>query len=113
VGIASGVNNAVARVAGVLSIAVLGIVMVAAFAHSFENSLASLNLKADVVHQLESNVARLGDLQAPQDVPPQTAATIRGAVVRAFVFGFRVIMLLCALLAVASAAVAWLKIPAR
>jgi len=113
VGIASGVNNAVARVAGVLAVAVLGIVMVSAFAHSFENSLASLNLKADVVHKLESNVARLGDLQAPQEVAPQTAATIRGAVERAFVFGFRVIMLLCALLAVASAAVAWLKIPAR
>lgn len=113
VGIASGINNAVARVAGVLAIAILGIVMVAAFAHSFKHSLASLNLQADLVHKLESNVARLGDLHAPEDVAPQTAATIRGAVMRAFVFGFRTIMLLCALLAVASAAVAWLKIPAR
>ena len=113
VGIASGINNAVARVAGVLAIAVLGIVMVAAFAHSLRGSLASLNLKADVVHELESNVSRLGDLHAPPGVDPQAAATIRATVVEAFVFGFRVIMLLCALLAVASAAVAWLKIPAR
>ena len=113
VGIASGINNAVARVAGVLAIAVLGIVMVAAFAHSLRNSLSSLNLKADVVHELESNVPRLGDLRAPPDVEPQTAAMIRAAVVQAFVFGFRVITLLCALLALASAAVAWRKIPAR
>lgn len=113
VGIASGINNAVARVAGVLAIAVLGIVMVAAFAHSLRNSLSSLNLKPDVVHELESNVPRLGDLRAPPGVDPQTAAMIRAAVVHAFVFGFRVIMLLCALLALASAAVAWLKIPAR
>ncbi|MFY9911960.1 MAG: MFS transporter [Candidatus Sulfotelmatobacter sp.] len=113
VGIASGINNAVARVAGVLAIAVLGIVMVAAFAHSLRNSLSSLNLKADVVHELESNVPRLGDLRAPPGVDPQTGAMIRAAVVQAFVFGFRVIMLLCALLALASAAVAWLKIPAR
>jgi EmrB/QacA subfamily drug resistance transporter len=111
IGVASGVNNAVARVAGVLAIAVLGIVMVAAFAHSLRNTLASLNLKTEVVHELESNVSRLGDLHAPEGVDPQTAATIRGAVAHAFVFGFRVIMLLCALLAVASAAVAWLKIP--
>jgi len=113
VGIASGINNAVARVAGVLAIAVLGIVMVAAFDHSLRSSLASLNLKADVVHELESNVSRLGDLQPPPGVDPQAAAAIRAAVVQAFVFGFRVIMLLCALLAVAGAAVAWRKIPAR
>jgi EmrB/QacA subfamily drug resistance transporter len=113
VGIASGINNAVARVAGVLAIAVLGIVMVAAFAHSLRDSLSSLNLKSDVVHGLESNVARLGDLYAPAGVAPRTATMIRAAIVQAFVFGFRVIMLLCALLAVASAAVAWRKIPAR
>jgi hypothetical protein len=113
VGIASGINNAVARVAGVLAIAVLGIVMVAGFAHSLRNSLVSLNLSADLMHELESNVSRLGDLHAPTGVDPQTAATIRDAVAQAFVFGFRVIMLLCALLAVASATVAWRKIPAR
>lgn len=113
VGIASGINNAVARVAGVLAIAVLGIVMVAAFAHSLRDSLSALNLKADVVHELESNVARLGDLRAPPGVDPRTATTIQAAVGQAFVFGFRVIMLVCALLALASAAVARLKIPAR
>lgn len=105
VGIASGINNAVARVAGVLAIAVLGIVMVAAFAHSLRESVSSMNLKADVVHELESNLAKLGDLHAPQDVDPQTATMIQSAVMQAFVFGFRVIMLLCASLAVASATV--------
>jgi len=49
----------------------------------------------------------------PSSVDLQTAVTIRAAVVQAFVFGFRVIMLLCASLALASAAVAWLKIPAH
>lgn len=113
VGIASGINNAVARVAGVLAIAVLGIVMLASFSHSLRNSLASLNLKSDVVHELESNVGRLGDLQAPASVDWQTAVQIRAAVMQGFVYGFRVVMLICALLAVASAAVAWRKIPAR
>jgi EmrB/QacA subfamily drug resistance transporter len=113
VGIASGINNAVARVAGVLAIAVLGIVMVAAFAHSLRGSLSSLNLKTDVVQQLESNVDRLGDLNAPPGVDPATAMTIRAAIVEAFVFGFRVVIFLCATLAVLSAAVAWRKIPAR
>src|SRR5262249_34996338 len=57
-GTASGINNAVARVAGVLAVAVLGAVMAAAFAHSLRESLASLNLNVEIVHQLESNIAK-------------------------------------------------------
>ena len=112
-GTASGINNAVARVAGVLAIAVFGAVMVAAFDHSLRRSLAGLNLNADIVHELESNVARLGSLDAPSNAGRQTAATIRAAVAQAFVFGFRLTMVLCAALAIASAAVAWRRIPSQ
>jgi MFS family permease len=113
VGTASGINNAVARVAGVLAVAILGAVMVAAFDHALQDSLAGLNLKAEIVQELESNAAKLGSLHAPSRVDPQTAATIRAAIAEAFVFGFRLIMLLCAGLALASAAVAWRKIPSQ
>lgn len=110
-GTASGINNAVARVAGVLAVAVLGAVMVAAFAHSLRLSLAGLNLSADMVRELESNAAKLGSLNAPPAADQQAAETIRAAVARAFVFGFRLIMLLCAGLSVAGAAVAWRRMP--
>jgi hypothetical protein len=112
-GTASGINNAVARVAGVLAVAVLGVVMVTAFAHALRNSLADLNLNAGIVHELESNVSRLGSLDAPSGVDPQTATAIRSAITQAFVFAFRRIMLLCAAFAIASAAVAWRKIPSQ
>jgi len=112
-GTASGINNAVARVAGVLAVALLGVVMVAAFAHVLRDCLGSLNLNAVVVHELESNVARLGSLDAPSGTDPQTAMTIRSAVAQAFVSGFRLVMLVCASLAIASAAVAWRMIPTR
>ncbi len=113
VGTASGINNAVARVAGVLAVAVLGAVMIAAFAHSLRNSLADLNLNADIVHELESNVDRLGSLDAPSGTDPQTATAIRSAVTEAFLFAFRRIMLLCACFAIAGAVVAWRKMPAE
>jgi MFS family permease len=112
-GTASGINNAVARVAGVLAVAVLGAVMAAAFAHSLQQSLASLNLNVGIVHQLESNVAKLGSLDAPPGVDSQTGAAIRSAIADAFIFGFRLIVLVCAVLAIASAGVAWRKIPAE
>jgi predicted MFS family arabinose efflux permease len=112
-GTASGINNAVARVAGVLSVAVFGIVMVTAFSNSLRQSLSDLKLSGDVVQELESNVDKLGSLDAPASVDPQTAASIRSAITEAFVFGFRLIMLLCAVLGVVSAVVAWRWIPSQ
>jgi MFS family permease len=112
-GTASGINNAVARVAGVLAVAALGVVLVAAFSHSLGRSLAGLKLSDQVVHELQSNVTRLGGLDAPPGTNPETARRIRSAVAQAFIFAFRWIMLLCASLALASAAVAWRKIPSR
>jgi EmrB/QacA subfamily drug resistance transporter len=104
-GTASGINNAVARTAGVLAVAVLGAVMVAAFGHSLRHSLAGRNLNADIVHDLESNVTKLGNLDAPSSADSQTAAAIRASVSQAFVHGFRLIMLLCAGLAIVSVAI--------
>lgn len=112
-GTASGINNAVARLAGVLAVAVLGVVMVSAFAHSLRASLAVLRLDNGLVHHLESNVAKLGDLSAPAGLDAQTSANIHAAITHAFIFGFRIIMLVCALLAIASAATALRMIPGR
>ena len=113
VGTASGINNAVARVAGVLAVAVLGSVMVAAFSRSLGHSLAGLNLNASIVQELQLNAARLGGLDAPSNIHPGTASIIRSAIAEAFICGFRFIMIICAGLAALSATVAWRKIPAR
>ena len=91
-GTASGINNTVARVAGVLAVAVLGALMAAGFAHSLRRSLVSLNLNVSIVRQLESNVAKLGSLDAPPGVDSQSAAAIRSAIAGAFIFGFRLIV---------------------
>lgn len=112
-GTASGINNAVARVAGVLAVAVLGAAMVVAFAHSLRRSLAGLNLQAGVVHEMESNVTKLGGLDAPPGLDSETTAAVRSAIARAFVFGFRLVVLVCAVLAVVSSSVAWQKVPSR
>lgn len=112
-GVASGVNNAIARVAGVLSIAVLGVLMTAAFGHSLRQLLAGMNLNASLVEELESNAVKLGALDVPRGADPRTADAIHSIIAEAFVFGFRLIMLICAGLAVASAAIAWRKIPSQ
>src|SRR5262249_35001890 len=110
-GTASGINNAVARVAGVLAVAVLGAIMVGAFAHALRDSLSSLHVDAGIEHDLESNATKLGSLNAPSTSSTETKAEIQRAIAQAFVFGFRVVMLICAGLAIASAVVASRMIP--
>ncbi|HWX55921.1 MAG TPA: MFS transporter [Verrucomicrobiae bacterium] len=111
VGAASGINNAVARVAGVLAIAVLGILMVNAFAGRLNSRLAHFSLSAVTLHQIHSDETKLAGLQVPASVAPDTRAAIRESVGESFLFAFRLMMVICSSLAAASAAMAWLLIP--
>jgi EmrB/QacA subfamily drug resistance transporter len=111
VGAASGINNAVARVAGVLAVAVLGIVMVSAFSYRLNHQLASVSIPVSVLQDIKANEIRLAGLQVPVNVGESTKVVIRNSVGEAFVFGFRLIMLICAGLSVTSAAVAMRMIP--
>jgi MFS family permease len=111
VGTASGINNAVARVAGVLAIAVFGIVMVKAFGSRLNHSLAHLALPTQILQELQTEETKLAGLQVPTGLDPSTGARIAQSIGEAFVFGYRIVMLICAGLALASAAVAWLMIP--
>jgi EmrB/QacA subfamily drug resistance transporter len=112
-GTASGINNAVARVAGVLAIAVLGIVMVYAFSFRLNRTMAQLSLPSSVVQQVQSQEIKLAGLQAPAELDRGTSDAIKAAIQGAFVFGFRIVMLICAGLSLASSAVAWIMIPKR
>jgi EmrB/QacA subfamily drug resistance transporter len=113
VGTASGVNNAVARVAGVLAIAVLGIVMVNVFASRLNQDLANLSLSPNILNEVHANVTKLAGLQLPSDIDPAAQAALRASIKQAFTRGFRVVVLICAGLSAASAAVAWLLIRPR
>jgi EmrB/QacA subfamily drug resistance transporter len=111
VGTASGINNAVARVAGVLAIAVLGVVMLKAFGLRLDDALAHLPLAPGVLQELHADEIRLAGLQVPAGLNPGMTIAIKKSIGGAFVFGFRIVMLICAGLSVAGAAVAWFMLP--
>jgi EmrB/QacA subfamily drug resistance transporter len=106
-GTASGINNAVARVAGLLSISVLGVAMVSAFSFRLNRRLLGLAVPTQIMHNLQANEIKLAGLKVPAGTDSNLAAAIRASIERAFVFGFRLAMLVCAGLAITSAAFAW------
>ena len=111
VGTASGINNAVARIAGVLAIAVLGIVMVDAFSSRLGHCLARLSLQPSILEVIQSGEIKLAGLPVPTGLSSSTQASIKQSIGEAFVSGFRIVMQICASLAVASSVVAWSMIP--
>jgi EmrB/QacA subfamily drug resistance transporter len=112
-GTASGINNAVARVAGVLAIAILGIVMVKLFSYSLNHTLTVGPLPPAILQYIRSNEIKLAGIELPSGLDVGTAALIRRSISHAFVFGFRALMLTCAGLSLASAAVASVMVPAK
>ena len=59
------------------------------------------------MRDLQSNEIKLAALVAPAGLDPALAAAINLSIDQAFVFAFRLVMLLCAALAIISAAFAW------
>ncbi len=112
-GTASGINNAVARVASLLAIAVLGAIMIAAFAKHLDRAVAGLALPESIRVAIQSNTTQLAALRVPDGVAPGTSAAIQSSVISSFLYGFRLMMWICAALALASAIVGWQMIQNR
>ena len=112
-GIASGVNNAVSRTAGLISIAVFGIVMTGVFARNLDTSLRPLDLPAETRAELEAQATRLASISIPDELKEETKQAVKRAIEGSFVRGFRVVILIAAMLALASAFFAWLLIEGR
>jgi EmrB/QacA subfamily drug resistance transporter len=109
-GAASGINNAVARVSGLLAVAILGATMVSAFGHRLHRELNQLPIPQKVSASLEANHTSLAAIPIPVDLSSDAKSIVRRAIEYAFVYGFRIVLLICAGLALLSAAIAWLLI---
>jgi len=112
-GVASGVNNAVSRVGGLLAIAVLSMVMVGVFNAELDRRIPGLGLPADMVAAFDAERVKLGAAVPPPGLPPPVEDAIRTIIAEAFTAGFRRVSLVAAGLALASAVMTAATIPAR
>jgi EmrB/QacA subfamily drug resistance transporter len=100
-GAASGINNTVARAAGLLAIALFGAIAVTVFARSLDAQLVGFPppIRAEMMKQS----GKLAAAQPPESADPETRRRIALAVGHAFVRAFRVSVIAAGVIAAASA----------
>ena len=104
-GVASGVNNAISRVASLLAVAVLGLLLVVSFNRALDRRLPGLGLTAEERQQV--------DQQRPSLAAAKVAnPKVERAIEESFVAGYRLVLLASAGLALAAGLIAWVMIEA-
>ena len=98
-GLASGINNAVSRVGGLLAIAVLGILVTATFSRSLDRRLEISGLAAVARQIPPGERLKLGTLAPPRGLPADQAHAVSKAIAGALAASFRVVALVSAALA--------------
>jgi EmrB/QacA subfamily drug resistance transporter len=112
-GVASGINNAVSRVAALLAIAVFGVALAAAFNGELPHQLRDAGASTAVAAQIVAERDKLAGAQIPGGLDPRMTDRLTKAVQLSFVAGFRLVMLLSAALALLSAIAAWFWIESK
>lgn len=112
-GTASGINNAVSRTAGLMAVAVFGLVMVAGFSRTLDNRINSPEFPADARTSIVEQKSKLVDIDVSALDSEQTKTMAIAAVKESFVAGFRLTCYLAASLAFISAFFSWLLIEGK
>jgi EmrB/QacA subfamily drug resistance transporter len=112
-GLASAINNAFSQTAGLLAIAVLGVLMFATFDANLDDRLATLELSPGARQQLEEEKIKLGAAEAPEGLDTTLARAVDLAIDEAYVAGYRTVMLVAAAMSLASGVSAALLIEGK
>src|SRR6478735_196765 len=109
-GVASGVNNAISEAAGLLAVAVLGLVMSHAFNRGLEQGLQEAKVPAAIQEEIRGQESKLAAIEIPPRVPAAQRTTLTKAINESFVDGFHWVTALGAVLSLLSAVCAWLTL---
>lgn len=94
-GTASGVNNAISGIAGVLAVAILGSLALTNFKASVRERIQGLDLPPQAAAAVEAQTQSYGEAQIPPDVPPNLVGDVERAIQNALIESNRIVLLIC------------------
>ncbi|HEV2853699.1 MAG TPA: MFS transporter [Thermoanaerobaculia bacterium] len=106
-GLASGINNAVSRAAGLLAVAGMGILLLGIFSRGLERRLDGIGLPPEARQEIENQKSKLAAIEAPKSMGEQERARVSAAIDESFLAGFQAVMLAAAGLALLASASTW------
>ena len=109
-GTASGINNAISRIAGMLAVALLGALVVGVFGATLDTRLAELQVLPEIRRALNAEVPKFAGAKVPPQIEGEQRQMLEKVLDESFVRSFRVAMLVAAGLALTSALCAGLII---
>jgi EmrB/QacA subfamily drug resistance transporter len=112
-GVASAMNNAISRTAGLVAIAVFGILFTGVFAGGFDTRMQSASVSPATRALANAEQAKFAAGSVPADVPMADRPAVELAVRGGFIAGFRSVMLASAGVSFLAALIAWVALPPR
>jgi EmrB/QacA subfamily drug resistance transporter len=103
ISLASALNSAISRVAGVTAIAAMGSLLLFSFSAELDRRTAGLSLPEAAREQARTSRAGLASMKPPDGLAPGEAASFRDAVKWSFVGGFRRLLAVAAVMAAMAA----------
>lgn len=110
-GVASGINNAIARIAGLFAVALFGAIAVGQFRSALDSRLVAAHASIEVREEMQAQASKLVQARVPDGVTNVERRRLTGALHESFAHSFRVVMLTSAALALLSTVCAVLTVP--
>lgn len=109
-GLASGINNAIARIAGLLAIATLTLFIVFSFQRNLSQALETIAIPPELSSEIIRKSNRLAALEIPAGTDPRLKRILERTIGAAYLKSFQELMVIAALLATAGASTAFFAI---
>lgn len=109
-GVASGINNTVGRIAGLLALAIMGVFVINTFNKSLDTELNRIELPAETREYIDSQRIKMLLIDIPENIELKKRKEIRASIDASFLTSFRLVMMVSAGLVLFGAAVAWLTV---
>ncbi len=112
-GIASGINNTVARAAGVLAVALMGALVLFSFNRTLEKEISSMDISNEMKSEIMIESTNFTAAQVPEKLPGETRAIVQMHLNESFIVAFNKVVYIASLLTFLGGLMAFLFIRSK